>query len=118
MRPSEALGCGLGVALAAAVIAFIVGVIHASQKPDDGPDATAKLACTHFRNVMDDISDGVLTDAQIQAKAKQVDANASASSWPGLAEASRDFLAAVTTGGDAVSAASHLADVCSNVPSL
>ena len=115
---STALGYLLLVGLAALVVWAIVGVVTGGGDDDSGPDGSAKLACGHFRNVMDDVADGVVTDSELRTRAQEVDSNASASTWPGLAEASRAFLASTTSGAGVLESASDLADACSTVPSL
>lgn len=114
---AELLGIGVAAGVVIGVLALGTSLIRGPSETT-GPDASARMACTHFRNVLGDISDGVLTDEEIRRKAQEVDRDASASEWPGIASASRAFLAAMTSGGDSIGAASRLADVCSTVEDL
>ncbi len=58
-------------------------------------DASANLACTHRRNIMRDVSDGVLTENETREKLKKV-ANTGSVASPAIASASRRMLAALT----------------------
>jgi hypothetical protein len=57
-------------------------------------DAQAQLACDHFRNVADDIVNGVLTTEQVTKKLQEVYGTGRRSEARGIPEASRDLLAA------------------------
>lgn len=61
-----------------------------------GSDASASLACTHFRNVAADYSEGLLTVPELRTKLQEVHSDASVSTNPGIAEGARDMLAAIT----------------------
>jgi hypothetical protein len=62
------------------------------------PDAGAQAACRHFRNVMRDVAAGILTDAELREKFREVQRSASVSEEPGLAAAGTRLLASITTG--------------------
>lgn len=64
-------------------------------------DASAQLACSHFRNVVADEANGVLTDAELRNKLKEVYGDARYSSNAGIAGGARAMLAAVTQGDPA-----------------
>lgn len=85
--------------LVVVVLGVAVGVLWSAFGGDDeneGPDAGAQLACVHFTNVIRDASDGVLTDAELRDKLKEVADDASVSAEPGVADAARRLLAAAT----------------------
>lgn len=77
------------------------------------PRDRSALACDHFRHVLDDASDGVLSDAELRTKLQEVEDDASIAS-PSVQAAARSLLAAVTsgTGEDISGAASALLDAC------
>lgn len=69
-------------------------------------DASAKLACGHWRNVAADASKGLLTDAELREKVKEVYDDAWVSEEPGIASGAEALLRAVTMNdGDALVAA-------------
>lgn len=74
------------------------GTTSAPADTDREPDASARAACQHFRNVMDDVAAGILTDAELREKAREVRNMASGSEEPGLAQAGTRLLAGMTTG--------------------
>ena len=82
----------------------------ASTVADDG----ANLACSHFRNVMGDVSKGILTDTQLRAKIQQVYDNAQVSTKPGIATGAQAMLAAATAndGTAFTNAAAGFSDAC------
>lgn len=54
-----------------------------------GPDASARVACADFRSVMRDVQQGILTDEEPRDKVKELDREASVSTqavWPAPAE--------------------------------
>lgn len=55
----------------------------------------SRRACEHFRNVMGDVRDGVLTDAELRKKLKEVHGNASIGTAQ-VQDAAREMLAAIT----------------------
>lgn len=97
--------------IAAAVLALALascggGSADAGSDADDGTHDDSGLACRHFRNIAGDAAEGILTDAELREKLKEVDDNASIAT-PEVAAAARDMLAAATSGsglGDAVTA--------------
>jgi hypothetical protein len=75
--------------------------VRSTQPPEPTqhePDASARAACEHFRNVMGDVAAGILTDAELRGKFREVHRSASVSDEPGLAQAGTKLLAAMTTG--------------------
>ena len=91
-------GCWLGISLLTVVFAF-VGCSESSSSGGDGDtgSVSASLACDHFRNVAGDASDGLLTDAELREKLKEVYDN-SIGAAPEITAAARDMLAAITSG--------------------
>jgi hypothetical protein len=63
-----------------------------------GPDASAQVACADFRSAMRDVQQGILTDEELRDKVKEIDREASVSTQAGLASAGRAMLREVTTG--------------------
>lgn len=57
----------------------------------------SSLACDHFRNVSGDASQGLLTDAEMREKMKEVHSNA-AIATPEIRAASTKMLSAITSG--------------------
>lgn len=57
----------------------------------------SRLACSHFRNVMGDASDGVLTDEELREKLREVDENAAIATAE-VQAAARSMFATVTSG--------------------
>lgn len=57
----------------------------------------SSLACDHFRNVAGDLSDGLLTDAELRDKLKEIHDDASIAT-PEVQEAARAMLSAMTSG--------------------
>lgn len=80
-------------------------------------DASAELGCGHFRNIMGDVDAGILTDAELRTKFKEVYDTAYVSENPGIAEDARAMLAAITAGdGDPlVAAATAFSAACNAV---
>lgn len=93
-------------ALAGALAAFaLAGCASTSSSTSSNStpraDASAQLACSHFRNVVADESSGVLTDAELRGKLKEVYNDARYSSNAGIPEGAQAMLAAVTQGDPA-----------------
>jgi hypothetical protein len=70
----------------------------ASEPANDEADASAKAACEHFRNIMSDVANGILTYAELREKFREVRRLESVSDEPGLAEAGTKLLASMTIG--------------------
>jgi hypothetical protein len=84
-----------------------------STSSGSGTHDDSQLACRRFRNVMGDVADGVLTDAEIRDQLKEVDDNAVIATEE-IQRAARSLLAAATTGtvDQFVDAASVMSDAC------
>lgn len=67
------------VVTAIVVLVIVLLASFSSSSDDDGSDASARLACGHFRNVMADVARGVLTDAELRDKLQEIDEDASVS---------------------------------------
>jgi hypothetical protein len=83
-------------------------------------DASARLACGHFYNVLGDVRDGVLTDFELREKLREIHDTARVSETPGIASSAQAMLAAATTGtsSDVLDAASRMVDACEDVDPL
>lgn len=98
------------------------GTVHKTMVPAPKPtptrpeaDGSAILACTHFRNVINDAIKGVLTDEELRAKIKQVYDTASVSENAGIPDGAQALLAAATSGNpDAFNAAASTFDSACN----
>jgi hypothetical protein len=98
----------IGLALGAVLL------VVAAACGDDGADASATLACQHFRNVARDQTDGLLTREELRRKLGEVERDARVSEEPGIASAARDMVAAATAGDDAAlaDAVTRFGSVC------
>jgi hypothetical protein len=67
-----------------------------SDASTSNADGAAQLACTHFRNVMGDLSKGILTNDELVTKMQEVYNDASISTDPGIPDGSQALLAAAT----------------------
>jgi hypothetical protein len=74
-------------------------VTQAEPAQDKG-DASAQLACTHFHNIRGDVQAGILTDAELRKKLKEVYNDAWVSETPGVAPAATAMLRAITQGDE------------------
>ncbi len=83
--------------LVVSAVVIVVLVAMAQTDEEETGDQHSRLACSHFRNVAGDVARGVLTDAELRGKLKQVDANASIAT-PQVQRAASAMLAAMTTG--------------------
>lgn len=61
-------------------------------------DGSADLACGHFRDIMRDVSDGILTDAELRTKIREVYNTARSSENAGIAEYAKAMLSTITQG--------------------
>lgn len=93
---------------------LIAGLLVASaacgDDSNDEPDSGAKLACGDFRATAQDQTDGLLTAGELRSEIQGVQDNARLSEEPGVADAGRDLLAAVTEAGQDVHDNPALAD--------
>lgn len=79
-----------------AVLAALGMSLVACGESDEG-DASANLACRHFRNIAADVRDNQLTDAELREKLQEVEEDARVSEEPGIPQAGRNLVAAITT---------------------
>lgn len=99
------IGRGWMIAIGIAVLFVIISVTNddtdtPSNTASSGSEAEqhSRLACTHFRNIAGDAE--LMTDSEIRSKMKEVHDDASIAT-PGVRSASRDALAAITSGSTA-----------------
>lgn len=64
--------------------------------PEPTVDASTKAACRHFRNVADDAQRGLLTDAELREKLREVLRVARIADGPGVERHAEGLFAAVT----------------------
>jgi hypothetical protein len=86
-----------------------------TTKPE--ADASTKLSCEHFRNVMGDVGNGLLTESELRDKTKQFYDTGRLSEVPKVRVAVQDMLAAIT-GGDTdayLTAAKSMSAACRTV---
>lgn len=81
------------------VIGLLVLSGCGSSSENGNGDASADLACTHFRNVARDYSDGLLTEDELRGKLQEVWNDARVSEHAAIVENSRRMLADITQGG-------------------
>lgn len=88
-----------------------------SGTDENGADASARLACPHFRNIAGDAADGLITGPELREKIKEVEDNASVSEVPGLSESGRRLLRAVTQGDadEFIAAVDAFSEKCASV---
>ena len=81
---------------------------------DEGGDASAELACTHFRNVASDAD--ILSNAELREKLREVHDDAQVSEEPGIAESARSMLSSITSNDlkSFESAVGLMSDACAN----
>lgn len=99
----------------------LVAVVDADPEPSadepaqDQPDAGARLACSHWRNVVADLQAGILSPGEVREKARELHDDARLSDEPGIAEHSEAMLRAATADeGEAfMSAAEDFTAACS-----
>lgn len=83
---------------ALALVALLVAGCGGSESSEERPQRSqSSLACDHFRNVLRDAGDGVLTEPELRTKLKEVEGNANIAS-PAVQNAARQLLAAATSG--------------------
>lgn len=76
-----------------------------------GADGSTQLACEHFRNVMGDVGNGLLTVPELREKTKEFYSTGQRSEISQVRTATRQMLAAITAGDtDAYMAASKRMD--------
>lgn len=82
-----------------------------------GSDNATGASCEHFRNIVGDISKGILSDTEIRGKMQEVYDTASISLDPGIPDGAQALLAAATAGDPAAmaTAISAFSTSCSNV---
>lgn len=114
---------------AVVLIAVVLAVITAgcsssgdgSAQPTSSPvapssssndvDASLRLACSHFYNVASDVTVGILTEAEVREKLREVYDDAKVSDVAGVRSAAQAMLVAITSGdGDAFGAAVRAMD--------
>lgn len=88
----------LTAATAATMVGFVLTGCAAGTSASSAPvaDGSAQLSCTHFRNVMGDITKGILTNAELVTKMQEVYNDAAYSTDPGIPDGSQALLAAAT----------------------
>jgi hypothetical protein len=107
-------GC-FGVALIVVVLIVVYSIAHGSSSAGGSTaDPAAKSACAHFRDVMADVRDGLLTNGELRSKVQEVYGQARASHTTGIASDANALLAAATAGGSSgiASAATAFGGTC------
>lgn len=105
-------------AISATVFALTVTACGSSSTAS-GPaeDAGAILACDHFRNIMHDVASGILTDAELRDKMKQVNTDAQVATTDRIAPQALAMLGDVTQGDNTAFLADAVAfsDACKTI---
>lgn len=93
---------GWVIALALLGLFVLIALGNSDEDPSTGSassrsesESSSRLACTHFRNIAGDAE--LMTDTEIRSKMKEVHDDASIAT-PQVQSASRDALAAITSG--------------------
>lgn len=60
-----------------AILFFVLVACGEPASEEESAQRGSRLACDHFRNVMADVSDGVLTPTELRGKLQEVEDNAS-----------------------------------------
>jgi hypothetical protein len=104
------------VMLAVALTATLTACDTTSDGGGGGGSAAAELACTHFRNIVGDISKGILTDAEARSKFQEVNDNASIADEPDIVAGGDELVASMTTGtsDDVLAAIGDMDSACSD----
>jgi hypothetical protein len=115
-------GGAAAVALVVALVAFTGGddepVEPAPGFIDDSPpaaqpsDASARLACEHFRNVAGDVTAGILTGPELREKLQEVHETARVSENEGIASGAQAMLAGATSGEGFADAINEFGESC------
>lgn len=97
--------------------AFLAALLLAAcSETESGPDASADLACTHFRNVAADAGAGILAYDELREKLQEVYDDARYSEEPGIAEGAERMLAdATAVSGTLPDSMRAFADACSAI---
>jgi len=85
------------VVILAFIAAGVIGAVVAGPTKS-AVDAGAQMSCQHFRNVMSDISNGLLTDTEAHAKFQQIYSDARVSTNTGIASNAQVMLSADVSG--------------------
>lgn len=81
------------IAIAATALIALGACSSSGPSPSEG----SSLACDHFRNVMGDVSKGLLSDEELRTKLKQVYDDSDIAT-PGVQSAAQAMLSADTNG--------------------
>ncbi len=84
--------------LTAMAVTAALGLVACS---DSGPDGGAEIACSLFADTAKDVKDGVLSEAELRPRVQEIEEAARTSDQPGMADAARRILAAVTSADEA-----------------
>lgn len=97
------------------VLAVLLTGCDSSSYVDGKTDAqdSSSLACDHFRNIASDVSQGLMTDAEMREKLKEVHDNSSIGT-PKVQRAATAMLAAATSGdyGQLGNAVTRMGNAC------
>jgi hypothetical protein len=105
------------------VVVFLVlfggcySLVSSNQGDDRPGDAIARNACRDWSEARGQVGDGVLTDAELRGQLQEIYDSARHSEVDAVADASRDVLAAMTTGTltDVQRAATAFTEACSRL---
>lgn len=113
---STFVGAGLGLIMVALVIMCASGAFKSKDTPElPGADASAKVACGHFRNVANDAAKGILGTDQLLPKMREVYDSASVSDNIRVRTAAQQLLAAVTADNDASAQVQEMSAACTAI---
>jgi hypothetical protein len=78
-----------------ALVVFVLTLLSGCAEPGAG---ATKRACDHFLNVRSDFANGLLTEAELRTKLREVNSRAEVASDDAVKLAGRNMLAAITAG--------------------
>jgi hypothetical protein len=98
--PDTPMSTTKAVVILLVVIGVIIGIISTifSHKDANSGDASAHLACQHFRDVADDAANGILSGFELRGKLQEVYGDARYSDSPGIASGAQRMLRDATEG--------------------
>lgn len=116
-KPTSSVGSVLAVFVVLGLVVWGCTALTSRTEEERQADGSS-LACRHFRNIASDVSEGLLTDAELRSKLQEVRDDSSIAT-PAVQDASTAMLRAATAGdgialtnavnrmGDACRAAGH-----------
>jgi hypothetical protein len=120
MTKSDAQGIGCLVGIIAVVVLFGGAWIWSAVAGDSDDsllsgDASARMACGHFRNIATDASLGVLAPEELRPKIQEVYRSASVSEFVPVRQAATTMLQQMTAGGGSTTGIEAMDSACNMI---